>query len=108
MQPTESAEYTLTVTPAPAPQTREGRDQEIRDRQRYRSPSLHHQMMFDIVAAAHMQSIEAMLLLPESRDRSIALTQLELTRMCSNKAVALASEEDCKSAIERAQGKDIR
>lgn len=77
------------------------KSEEIRRRQSYQSPTPDQLILYAEVQRAHMASIEAMLLLPPSRDRAVAITQLESSRMHSNKAVALASIEACRAAVER-------
>lgn len=75
------------------------KDQSIRDRQKYRTPTADQQRLFATAHLAHMQVIEAMLLLPDGRERATAITVLENNRMVMNRAIALASPEDVTSAL---------
>lgn len=77
------------------------KDDEIRRRQQYRAPTKEQQELFALAHVAHMGVIDVMLLLPDGRERATAITVLENNRMVMNRAIALASPEDVRSALER-------
>lgn len=77
------------------------KDDEIRRRQEHRTPTKEQEELFALAHVAHMQVIEMMLLLPDGRERATAITVLENNRMVMNRAIALASPEDVRSALER-------
>jgi hypothetical protein len=64
------------------------KDQQIRDRFHYHQPTPTHQTWFE-GATAHIDAlVEFILTIPDGQERAVALTQLGITRMLINAAIA--------------------
>jgi hypothetical protein len=67
------------------------KDDAVRARFEYRAPTDHQKHQLNTAHQHIMGLVDFLLTLPESRDRSLALTSLEDTRMRINKAIVIGA-----------------
>lgn len=67
---------------------REAKDAQIRARFHYKQPTQIHQEWFTDATTHIDQLVDFVLLIPDGQERAVALTQLGITRMLINAAIA--------------------